>query len=290
VGADYHFPHLRIPAAVILLLGLALGSTADAAYTAATCDAGAAPARQALLALARGIKPGPQDRVGGRYAYHHLRQWALVTTGAPVPPPIRPNTPVVVAIEMRRWTAEDGSGRLDETQLAPDYHLAGARPDYRSTDREFAGAPVIRSSFPPGNSICPISGPLAADPPALQRQLAVVAGRLPDGPQATLRAIDDLYARCYLALPTRIAVLRTLAGLDAVSYRTNAVDRLGRRAVAVSLTVHGVEYSLNFDRATGSLLAAQQRSIGAHPYLSVPAGLVCYYTLFVEQARRPQLT
>lgn len=122
----------------------------------------------------------------------------------------------------------------------------------------------------------------------MARQLAA-ADPMPDGPQATLRAVDELYTSHYVNLPARRAVLRVLADLGGLTHRVGATDRLGRAGLAVSLVGRGVEYTLVFDPTDGRLLASEQRSIGAHEFLPVPHGLVRYYTLFIEQARRPGL-
>jgi hypothetical protein len=147
----------------------------------AAVSASAPTAAAQLRALADAIQAGPAYTQTGRYDYHHVRRWILDTTGTPAP---RPNTPAVFAVEIRRWSADDGSGRIVETQLGPDYQLTGADPDHRSTDAEFAAARPVGTDYPPGNLGSPIRSPLATDPQALARQLAP-ADPLPDGPQST---------------------------------------------------------------------------------------------------------
>ncbi|WP_285687867.1 hypothetical protein [Actinoplanes sp. NBRC 103695] len=241
----------------------------------------------ALIRLADTIIAAPADSATG-YAYHRQRRWILDTTGTPAPTGMRENTPAVFALDIRRWEAADGSGLGIDVENPPDYRLKGANPNYRTTDDEFAHGHVKRTNYSAGNARSPISGPISTEPAALARQLAV-ADPMPDGPQATVRAVDELYRSHYVNLPARQAVLRVLADLGGLTYRIGATDRLGRAGVAVSLASRGVQYTLLFDPTDGRLLASEQRSTGAHEYLPVPHGLVRYYTLFIEQARRPGL-
>src|SRR6266545_4883289 len=199
-----------------------------------------------LRALADTIQAGPGDTQTGPYDYHHIRRWILDTTGTPAP---RPNTPAVFAVEIRRWSADDGSGRIVETQLGPDDQFTGADPNHRSTDAEFAAAPPVRTDYPAGNLGSPIHPPLATDPQALARQLAT-ADPLPDGPQSTLLTIDELYASYYLPRPVRAAALRVLANVAGLTYHQAAADRLGRIGVAVSLEHRNRRYTLILDPAT----------------------------------------
>src|SRR5262249_28600652 len=167
------------------------------------------------------------------------------------------------ALDIRRWEAADRSGLGIDVENPPDYTLNGADPNYRTTDDEFAHGHVKRTNYPAGNAHSPIPGPAATEPAALARQLAA-ADPIPDGSQATLRAVDELYTTHYVNQPARRAVLRVLADLDGLTYRLGATDRLGRAGVAVSLASRGVQHTLLFDPTDGRLLASEQRSIGAH--------------------------
>jgi len=246
------------------------------------------PAREPLARMAGSITAAPQE-AGIGFAFHHLRRWILDTTGTPAPPGICENTPAVFAVDIRRWEAADGSGLGIEVENPPDYTLTAANPGHRSTDAEFTTGTTKRTDYPAGNQRSPITAPLATEPAAPTAQLAAV-DPMPDGPQATLRAVDELYASFYVDLPVRRAALQVLANLDGLSFTPGVTDRLGRTGDAVTLTASGVEYTLLFDPTTGRLLASQQRSTDAHEYLAVPRGLVRYYTLYVEQARRPALS
>lgn len=260
--------------------------TAIADHPATDADVSAT---ERLRRLAGTITAAPRDSAEGTYSFHHLRRWILTTTGRPVPPGVRPDTPAVMAVDIRRWQAADGSGRSVQVDVGPDYTLAGAEPYHPSTDREFADGTPSSRDYPPGSRRSPLTGPPATDPAALARQLAMV-DPIPDGPQATLRAVDELYTSFYVHLPVRRAVLRILADIGGLALRDAVADRLGRTGIAVSVTDDGTQYTLILDATTGQLLASEQRSLGAHDYLHVPAGLVTYYTLIVDQSRRPELS
>jgi hypothetical protein len=287
---------------LVMVVASVLGPTVAATAIRSTGDSGAAAqvghpainedvalrstAREALLRLADSITGVSADLARG-YAYHHQRRWILDTTGTPAPAGVRENAPAVFAIDLQRWEASDGSGRGIDVRLGPDYTLAGASPTHRTDDTEFARGTVTRTDYRAGNLRSLITGPLAADPQELARQLAFDPS--PDGPQATLRSVDEIYTSFYVGLAVRKAALRVLADIGGLTYQNRVTDRLGRTGVAVSFTGGGVRYTLIFDRDTGLLLASQQQSLGAHDYLDVPHGLVRYYTLFIEQSRRDRL-
>jgi hypothetical protein len=286
-------------ATVVVAMGASEPSTSRAGAVTAVAAGSASgdsspqpvPAREHLLRLAGSITALPDEAATG-FAHHHLRRWILDTTGKPDkagptrPPGWRHNTPAVFAVDIRRSEAADRSGRGTDVENPPDYTLTGARPGYRSTDGEFASGTTKRTAYSAGNQRSPISAPLATEPAALAAQLAAV-DPMPDGPQAILRAVDELYAAHYVEMPVRRAALQVLANLDGLRLTPGVTDRLGRTGDAVTLTAAGVEYTLVFDPTTGRLLASQQRSTDAHEYLAVPPGLVRYYTLYIEQARRP---
>jgi hypothetical protein len=287
---------------VVVLLGPAAATAAfrtpsgevvaadGALATLGTGDPSQPSARERLLRLADTITAAPADAARG-YAYHHQRRWILDTTGksdskGPTRPPgWRENTAAVFAIDIRRWEANDGAGRGITIDIGPDYALAGADPEHRSSDAEFAGGRTTDTRYPAGHQRSIITGPPAADKEQLARQLAF--DPMPDGPQAILRAVDELFTSFYIDLSVRKTALRVLADVNPIGYRDAVTDRLGRTGVAVTHTSNGVEYTLVFDPTTGLLLASEQRSVGAHEYLDVKPGLVRYYTLFLEQTRRP---
>jgi hypothetical protein len=205
------------------------------------------------------------------------------TTGTTNDPGLRPNTPAVFAIDIQRWEANDGSGRGITIEVEPDYTLAAANPEHRSTDADFTNGRTTDTRYPAGSKRSLITGPLASDKVGLARQLAF--DPMPDGPPATLRAVDELFTSFYVDLFVRKAALRVLADVDRIGYREGVTDRLGRTGVAVTHTGKGVDYTQVFDPATGLLLASEQRSVGAHEYLDVSPGLVRYYTLFLCATR-----
>ncbi|GAA4462636.1 hypothetical protein [Phytohabitans houttuyneae] len=272
--------------------GQPVTAAADDGATLGPSDSMQLSARERLLRLADTITATPADTARG-YAYHHQRRWILDTTGrrdgrGPTRPPgWREHTPAVLAVDIRRWEANNGSGRDITVEVGPDYTLTGADPHHRSTNAEFTRGRTTASRYPAGHQRSIIAGPPAADPDQLARQLAF--DPLPDGPPATLRAVDELFTSFYVDLPVRKAALRVLADVNPISYRPGVTDRLGRTGVAVTHTSNRVTHALLFDPATGLLLASEQRSVGAHEYLDVPPGLVRTYTLFLTQTRRPGL-
>jgi hypothetical protein len=286
--------------AVLAIAGAAAAAAragGDAAAMAASAAGSPSPAvpsasptttADLLRSLAGSIQDAPADQQTGRYTYHHLRRWILDTTGTPA---TRPNTPAVFRVEIHRWEEANGSGLGVYTELPPAYDLAAARPEHRSTDAEFAGVRPTRTPYRVGNVSSPITAPPATDPARLARQLAF--DPLPDGPQSTLRAVDELYTAHYVTQPTRAAVLHVLAGMDGLDVEPDVTDRLGRHGFAVGLAAATdtgtLRFSLIFDTTTGQLLASSQQLIGPHKYLPVPAGLVTYYTLFVDQGQRADL-
>lgn len=273
-------------AAVIAVVRIPSTSTASVQETSPPPTA-TRTAKQSLLHLADTISGDAGDSATG-YAYHHLRRWILDTTGTPVPRGVRENAPAVVAVEIRRWAADDGSRRGVDVEIGPDYTLAGAHPEHRSSDEEFADGRTTLREFTAGAVRSSIPQPLATDPAGLARQLATVYPQA-EGPHLTLLAVEELHTSLYVDLPVRRTVLQTLAEVEGIGYHAQVTDRLGRTGVAVSLTAGGVDYTLVFDPTSGRLLASHQRSAGAHEYLDVPHGLIRYYTLFIEQSRRPGL-
>ncbi len=284
-------------AALTALAAAALPATHHAAATSAalthpspspTAPTPPASTADLLRALAATVRSTAADQQPGPYTYHHLRRWILDTTGTPAQ---RPNTPAVFRIDIQRWEAADGSGLGIHAELPPAYDLAAAAPAYRTTDAEFTNAHITRTRYRAGNLSSPITGPLAVDAAALARQLTY--DPVPDGPQATLRAVDELYTNRYVTRATRAAVLDVLAPIAGLRYQPDATDRLGRHGFAVSLDAHTdtgpLRFSLIFDPATGQLLASSQQLIGPATYLAVSPGLCTYYTLFLDQGHRPDL-
>ena len=186
------------------------------------------PAHEPLARMAGSITAAPQE-VSAGFAFHHLRRWILDTTGTPAPPGICENTPAAFAIDIRRWEAADGSGRGIEVENPPDYTLTAANPGHRSTDAEFTTGTTKRTDYPAGNQRSLITAPLATEPAALAAQLAAV-DPMPDGPQATIRAVDELYASFHVDLPVRRAALQVLANLDGLSFRGDGSPRSHRRS------------------------------------------------------------
>jgi hypothetical protein len=236
-----------------------------------------------LRTLAGQIVAVRSDAQSGPYTYHHYRRWILSSTGFPAP---RPDTTVVVAIDVHRWDAGDHSAIQRMVQLPPNYTLTAANPDYRSTDAEFAHTTPALQRYRPQETGSPIIAPLARDPAALARQLAY--DPRPQGPQATLFAVEELYRAFEVPRAVRAAVLRVLAATHGLTYTRQATDRLGRRGIAVSHTAGNTRYTLIFDPAGAELLAAEQRLTGPDTHLDVPPGMVTYYTLLLEHGRRAQ--
>src|SRR6266508_251098 len=222
-----HLRRTRLVAATAILVGTAATVAVLRIPSTTTASADDPPpataaqqqnAQEKLRYLADRITSEAADSATrSAYAYHHQRRWILDTTGTPAPPGVRANTPAAVAIEIRRWEANDGSGRGIDVEVGPDYTLPGADPDNRSIDAEFANGRTIRHDYAAGNARSPIARPLATDRVGLARQLA--ADPMPDGPQATLHAVDELYTSFYVDLSVHRAILLVLADLSGLTYR-----------------------------------------------------------------------
>lgn len=251
---------------------------------ASSAPAGVLPqpaAGDRLRQLADRLTDSAADRQNGSFRYLHLRRWILDTTGFPAP---RPNTAAVIALDLHRWIAVNGTAVEVATEVGPDYQLTGADPNHRSTNAEFAGHRPKRVVYSPDQTIGPLRTPLATDPAHLARQLDV--DMMPDHPTDTLNAVETLLYPTEPNRTLRAAALRMLADLPGLTYHPTAVDRAGRTGIATCLHHHNIRHCLTLAPTTGDLLAAEQQLTGPHDYLPIPAGRTVYYTLYLDHGRR----
>lgn len=239
-----------------------------------------------LLTIAERITAAPGDDTFGRYEYRHSRTWMLTSTGRPAP---RPMTTAVFSRDDRRWVASDASGTVTAVEVGPDYTLAGADPDYRSTDTEFTRNRAVTTTHPARELGGSITGPIPTDPLVLARSLAAVDPTR-TGPEATIIDVQDLFAARYVPPPARATVLRVLADVPGLEFHDQVTDRLGRTGIAVSLETDtsdapALRHSLIIDPATGQLLAYEQRLTAREPDLKVPAGQIYLYHLFIDSSK-----
>ncbi|RSM42199.1 hypothetical protein DMB66_54955 [Actinoplanes sp. ATCC 53533] len=257
-----------------------------AAISASTPPPQPPTTRERILATADRLTAAPGDHTSGRYEYRRIRTWMLTTTGRPAP---RPMTTIVMARDAHSWVAADGSGTVTAIEPSPDYTLAGADPNFRSTDTEFHGEKATTTRHPAGELAGSLTGPIPTDAAVLARVLDAVDPTR-TGPEATIIDVQDLYGSRYVPLPARAAVLRMLAGIPGLAFHERVTDRLGRTGLAISLDTDtrdapALRHRLTFDPETGQLLAYQQDLTAHEPDLKVPAGRIFYYRLFIDQHR-----
>ncbi|MET8364097.1 CU044_5270 family protein [Micromonospora sp. NPDC049580] len=208
-------------------------------------DADPPAAGPQLRALASKIKDAEYDLHGGRYMYHHTKEW-----GDPVMTSADGRHHVAFAGESKVWQAADGTGSQINTQLEPQY------PDQESRaywQRKLGAGPAVGGN--PGAMI-PLPPMELTPPPADPSQLRELL-QVEYGPGAASKEVSTLYARYVVPRATRAEVLRVLADVPGFRWRGRVTDRAGRAGVAVTFDdrEHDQQSLLIFDPRTGELLA-----------------------------------
>jgi hypothetical protein len=174
-----------------------------------------------------------------------------------------------VAQEVQRWRAADRSAHEKRVVLP-------SQP---------SAAPTIRD-FEPGTYPLDFERPSPL-PEILAGQLAAAGKRMP-GPEHYLRAIATMFKNHCLDNAQRAAVVKVLADTDGLVFHTGIVDRIGRAAVAVSVTspspTAGGELRdlLVFDPQTGALLSHEQVVQVNAPHSAARQAVVYSYVLYLD--------
>jgi hypothetical protein len=220
-----------------------------------------ASARQVLLRIAARVARQHVPIGSGRYQYVRTRGWYLDTVVSRHGP-----ASTVIPTIRSQWIADNGSGRIDQDSPGP-------------------GGTFTQRFGPHGLSFSWRPGSLSDNPAVLRRQLE--AGhpvRL--GPAEVLTAVEDLYDEQAVSSPLRAALLRIIASLPGLRYDGPAVDRAGRRGIAVSLTSRlpglPTRYVLVIDPRHGEILGADQVLTQRAGALHVPIPSVVSYTLYLD--------
>ncbi|GAA1581050.1 hypothetical protein [Actinoplanes couchii] len=197
------------------------------------------PARQRLTDLAGTVAELDEQPAAGRFSHTWTRLWARDATDPLAPP---------VVHDEQRWWAPDRAGR--QTRATVTGWIPGAEP---------GPVPVADA----GQDVSYQAGEMPVVLPELSDDVFLVSSQLAerqdpaDGPQATLRAVREVYRFHAPAPRQRAAMLQALADTDRL-YTAGLVDGgAGRRGLAVMAdsengTVRDIAV---LDPGTGRLLA-----------------------------------
>ncbi|WP_030443120.1 hypothetical protein [Actinoplanes subtropicus] len=199
------------------------------------------PARVGLTRLSQTVARLHETPAAGRYTYTRTRLWARDATAA------SPANAVTVFDEQRWWSAER-AGR--QTRATVTGWSPGQDP-----------GPVRRPDA--GGDESYRTGQMPVVVPDLSSNVFVVSSQLAeqqdpaDGPQATLRAVREVY-RFHDPVPAqRAALLQALADTDGLLIAGTVDGGIGRRGLAVLVdSDHGATRDIAiFDPVTGRMLA-----------------------------------
>jgi hypothetical protein len=217
------------------------------------------PAREPLRGMHAGLVKTGEAPASGRYIHTRQQIWSAHDT---------PEAKGGVAQEVQRWRAPDRSAHEQRVMLLP----------------QPSATPIIRG-FEPGTFPLDFERPSPL-PEILAGQLASAGKRLP-GPEHYLRAIATMFKNHCLDNAQRAAVVKVLADTDGLVFHTGMVDRIGRAAVAVSVTspspAAGGELRdlLMFNPQTGALLSHEQVLQVSAPVSAVRQAVVYSYVLYL---------
>jgi hypothetical protein len=237
------------------------------------------PAGDQLRALAGRITGTPYDTGTGRYAYHHFKTWgggASIAPGGYVMSYVK---------EIRTWGAPDGSGRIRNTMLAPEFPDEASRrywqkaiPHWTPDPRKTQALSRPFQDLPPNPALA--NPPLPGDRAGLAATLKVRFGA-----GAAAKTVGDIYQTDLIPRQSRAEILEILAGVPGFVWRGEVTDRAGRGGVAITADdqAHQEQSLLVFDPRTGELLAHEMVAVfpGKHRVSS--------YDLFLEYGRTDQL-
>jgi hypothetical protein len=231
-----------------------------------------------LTTIADRLRATSYDGRTGRYEYLRTMGRAGMSTEMPGKPGSM--APMLFSVEMSRWRAADGSGRMRIVRGAPTYPNEASRDFYDQHPGTRPKEGTETNDLRPGDlSVNPLP---AADPAAMDRALYQPREH---GPSQALVGVADLNRQWVLDSAHRSAVLRFLAGTDGVTCRGEQTDPAGRTGIAVSADRgrgpqpspgdQGREYLL-VDQQTGEVLASGGGDATA-------AGGVTWSTVYLER-------
>lgn len=227
---------------------------------------GWSPARAQLTALATAVGTLAEPEPSGRFTHTRTRLWARDATDALAPP---------VTHDEQRWWAPDLSGR--QTRSTVFGWLPGQDP----------GPPLAPDA---GQDETYQPGAMPVTAPELSDNVFVVSSQLAerhdpaDGPQATLRAVREVY-RFHDPNPRqRAALLQALADTDGLQSAGRVDGGVGRRGLAVVVdsengTVRDVAV---FDPDSGRLLAYDTVWLQPPAAVGIPTPAVSDSLLIIE--------
>ncbi|MEV8517335.1 hypothetical protein [Dactylosporangium sp. NPDC051484] len=212
-------------------------------------------AASCLAVLADQIAPAPYDGVAGRYEYLHTRSMGGFTSEVPG------KTTFATAsweLEVRLWSAADGSGRRVADRGPVRYPDEASRTFFAAHPDGLGPAHEDRTFAADEHTPRPLP---AAEPAAMAEQLYQPRG---NGPSAALVGVADLNAARVLDRAHRAAVLRFLAATDGVTCAGQTQTEAGAGLLVTAPIGQGQHPSLGddgsqvllFDARTGELMAA----------------------------------
>jgi hypothetical protein len=222
------------------------------------------PARPLLRQLATQIRGTGCEATVGRYAYAQVRQWAADTAV------LRDHVEVtLIRFAEQRWRAADGSGRTVTAR-----HPATDAPALVDLTHTRGGLAAV------------LDRPAATDPALLASQLNDLQP-FANGPQSPLRALADLAGWHTASAQVRAASVAVLRDTDGLRYHGPAVDRAGRRGIALSaLSAGGATRDLLLlDPATAVVLAYEMAHLHDLGRLDIPRPRIENYLLFLGHRR-----
>ncbi|MGW6376184.1 hypothetical protein ACWFRB_08995 [Rhodococcus sp. NPDC055112] len=208
--------------------------------------------------LANKAEDQPPSRGEGRYEYRKTRGWYLssdrTTEGGVI-------SSEIAEIDREQWTAEDGSGRIADTE----------KGETRSSD-------VGPSDFPWSRLD---SGGLSVE--SLRARL------LSEGSSRVaaqwFAAFTDSWSSQIVSPGLQSAFLRVLADQDDIEVLGAVDDREGRPGVAISTTTADKRLVIVFDETTGALLDYEQIALKpAAASVSIPLPSTVSYTVWLDAA------
>jgi hypothetical protein len=269
-------------AAIIVVVGLAIGLTAVSRPGSPGGPAPAAAAVLKQLALVAADQPAVIVPAPGQFLYVESDE-AYQSETAGLPPGGKGSYSVLLPEHRQIWVGPDGSGRLFETYGEPVFLSARDHAAWLA-----AGSPSIPhapsdTTFGPGGLYLMKLSDLPTDPSALAADLSsrkIEGG--PPGAAEDFTQIGDLLRETDASPALRSALYQVAAALPGVQSLGSVTDHSGRTGVGVAYVDHGVQDELVFDPQTSALLGEQNTVVG--PGANYPVGTVVDWVVYLQSA------